>query len=106
MQGADAGGVQSSRRYGQLRVAPMNIGDLEQRSLDELLGMLPQGGYTFRTGSGGWMQGAVEQTWDGDPRTIDRDDVLVFLRRHLAFLSGERRSEQDGDDCVVVDGEG
>ncbi len=44
----------------------------------------------------------MEQTWDGDPRDIDREDVLVFLRRHLAFLKGERDLDQNGDDCVVI----
>jgi hypothetical protein len=45
----------------------------------------------------------VEQTWDDDPRDIDREDVLVFLRRHLAFLEGERTPDQNGEDCVVID---
>ena len=76
--------------------------DIDQFSLEELLAILPQGGYSFRTKSGGWIHGAVEQTWDDDPRGIDRQDVLVFLQRHLAFLRGERKPDQNGDDCVVV----
>lgn len=83
----------------------MNPDELEQLSLEELLALLPQGGYSFRTRSGGWIGGVVEQTWDDDPRDIDRDDVLTFLHRHLAFLRGERQSDQDGDDCVVIDNE-
>lgn len=81
----------------------MNIEDIEQLSLEELLAILPQGGYRFRTTSGGWVHGAVEQTWDGDPRDIDRADVLTFLYRHIAFLKGERDLDQNGNDCVVID---
>jgi hypothetical protein len=81
----------------------MNPTDLDHLSLEELLAILPQGGYSFKTTSGGWIHGAVEQTWDDDPRNIDREDVLVFLRRHLAFLLGQRRPDQNGDDCVVID---
>lgn len=80
----------------------MNPTDLDQLSLEELLGILPQGGYSFRTTSGGWVHGAVEQTWDDDPQDIDREDVITFLRRHLAFLEGARKPDQNGDDCVVV----
>ena len=76
--------------------------DLEQLSLEELLAILPQGGYSFKTRSGGWIHGAVEQNWDDDPQ-IDREDVLIFLHRHLAFLQGERKPDQDGDDCVAID---
>lgn len=80
----------------------MNPEELDQLSLEELLAILPQGGYSFRTKSGGWIHGVVEQTWDDDPREIDRDDVLTFLHRHLEFLQGERKSDQNGDDCVVI----
>jgi len=78
----------------------MNPDKLEHLSLEELLAALPQGGYSFRTQSGVWIHGAVEQTWDGDPRDIDRADVITFLHRHLKFLQGGRES---GDDCVVID---
>jgi hypothetical protein len=81
----------------------MNPDKLEHSSLAELLAMLPQGGYSFRTGSGGWIHGVVEQTWDDDPESIDREDLLIFLRRHLNFLQGQRESNDDGDDCVVID---
>lgn len=81
----------------------MNFKEIDRLSLEELLAMLPQGGYRFRTTSGKWMEGVVEQTWEGDPREIDRADVLVFLNRHLAFLRGERAPDEDGDDCVVID---
>ena len=81
----------------------MNVEEIDHLSLKELLALLPQGGYRFRTKSGGWIHGAVEQTWDDDPRDIDRDDVITFLRRHLAFLRGERKPDEDGDDCVVID---
>ena len=54
----------------------MNIDELNQLSLEELLASLPQGGYSFQTKSGDWIHGAVEQTWDGDPQDIDRDDSL------------------------------
>lgn len=81
----------------------MNLDPLDQLSLEALLALLPQGGYRFRTKSGGWIHGAVEQTWDDDPRTIDRDDVLSFLNRHFAFLSGDRKPDQNGDDCVVIE---
>jgi hypothetical protein len=76
--------------------------DLDDFTLEELLALLPQGGYSFKKTSGEWIHGAVEQTWDDDPRDIDRKDVLVFLHRHLAFLQGERKPDQDGDDCVVI----
>lgn len=78
------------------------MANLNELSLEELLALLPQGGYSFRTASGDWIHGAVEQTWDDDPRDIDRKDVLIFLHRHLAFLRGERKPDQNGDDCVVV----
>ena len=81
----------------------MNIDELNQLSLEEILANLPQGGYSFQTKSGDWIHGAVEQTWDGDPHGIDRDDVITFLHRHLKFLQGERKSDADGDDCVVID---
>lgn len=80
----------------------MNTSEFEQLSLEELLALLPQGGYSFRTVSGQWIHGAVEQTWDDDPRNIDRQDVLTFLHRHFAFLQGERKPGQNGDDCVVI----
>ena len=80
----------------------MNLSEFDQLSLDELLALLPQAGYSFRTASGGWIHGAVEQTWDGDPQSIDREDVLTFLRRHYAFLHGDRQPDQNGDDCVVI----
>jgi hypothetical protein len=54
--------------------------------------------YSFQTKSGDWIHGAVEQTWDGDPQDIDRDDVITFLHRHLKFLQGERKP-----DAVVID---
>lgn len=78
---------------------PSNLNDLP---LEDLLALLPQGGYSFRTNNGDWLHGAVEQTWDGDPHDIDRKDVLIFLHRHLEFLQGERNPGQDGDDCVVI----
>jgi len=81
----------------------MNIDQIDQLSLEELLAILPQGGYSFRTKSGGWIRGVVEQTWDDDPRNIDREDVVSFLHRHLAFLKGERDLGQNGDDCVAID---
>lgn len=81
----------------------MNPDELDRHSTEELLAILPQGGYSFRTTSGGWIHGAVEQTWDGDPGTIDREDLILFLKRHLAFLRGERKASDDGDDCVLVD---
>ena len=81
----------------------MNIDEVDQLSLEELLASLPQGGYSFQTKYGDWIHGAVEQTWDGDPHDIDRDDVITFLHRHLKFLQGERKPDADGDDCVVID---
>lgn len=78
---------------------PSNLNDLP---LEELLALLPQGGYSFRTTGGDWLHGVVEQTWDGDPHAIDREDVLIFLRRHHAFLEAGRNLGQDGDDCVVI----
>lgn len=78
---------------------PSNLNDLP---LEDLLALLPQGGYSFSTKNGDWRHGTVEQTWDGDPSEIDRKDVLVFLQRHRAFLQGEQNPDQDGDDCVVI----
>jgi hypothetical protein len=98
-----SGAYNNSHSYGYFMGGLMNMAEIEKLSIEELLAILPQGGYNFRTKSGEWIHGAVEQTWDDDPRDIDREDVLIFLRRHLAFLKGERKPEQDGDDCVVID---
>lgn len=81
----------------------MNPSEFDQLSLEQLLALLPQAGYSFRTTSGGWIHGTVEQIWDGDPDSIDREDVLTFLRRHYDFLQGKRQPDQNGDNCVVID---
>ena len=69
----------------------MNIEDIEHLSLEELLAILPQGGYSFKTKSGVWSRGAVEQTFADGNLTQDLGGKLTTTELTTAIVERLQR---------------